>query len=537
MDISVLDSTLIVPDTGAHAPSLVSQAITRSSIFRFLLAGVAKPGDRVIDLAAGPCLFAKIARDEGCIVTAVDARVERKPSDEELGTIRFIQSDIRNFDLQGFDIILCLGMLYHFDVDDQLRFLERCARSGVPIILETQIHVDALVPADETLDWARKVVRREHYDGIVFPEQDNPMASVGNPESFWATEASLLRMMEDAGFTSVARIDPLYRSKYGARRYFLLNCRRFVANPDVLAKIVLVNHQAKIVDLVNRERFDEAREAVGRTVPADGDFDDPAYAMAVARMRIHFGEPDKAISAIKHVRDHVLGFGERMVPILLRCADFFVTAGDARQAELTRAAAFERIANPSFIKALIEKSVASGALYTSELLTQVEARFAGNVELLDLAASTYYATKDFEAAERTCRAALALEPENAKLLARLGDLLLRRGDRLAAQDIFARARLFDPENPTTLERLAAVCLELKDKEGAEHFARELISRAPRNPKAHMYLARALRGRHRKAEAIAHAKRAVELDPKNTRYSDYVALLSSPAKAPTAEPDN
>jgi tetratricopeptide (TPR) repeat protein len=535
MEISILNSTLTGPDIGPTPPKLLDQAAIRANIFRFLLSGVAKPGSRVVDLAAGPCLFAMIARDEGSVVTAVDARIERKPPDDELGPIRFIQSDIRNFDLAGFDVIVCLGMLYHFDVEDQVRFLEKCAQSGAPLILETQIHVDALVPTSQTGEWARNVVRRGKYEGVVFPEQNNLMASIGNTESFWATERSLLRMIEDAGFKNVAIVDPIYQSKYGARRYYLLNCENFVANPDVVASIALNVECAKFADLVNQERFDEAHAFWERLTPPPESAEDWSYRMAVARMRLHFGESEKAVLEIKKLRDRALS-GDRWSTVLLRCADLFEMAGDPLEAEKTRAAAYERIRNPAQLKSMIQKSVVSGAQsLTRKLLTQVEERFSDDVDLLNLSLNTYYAIQDLAAAERICRVILALEPQNAKLHARLGNLLSRQGDIKGAAVSFESALAFDRGNPEILERLTWIYLQLKNKNRAENFARKLRRVAPLNPKAHYYLARSLRSRKRDAEALEHAKRAAELDSDNERYGELVKILSNPTKDVRIEP--
>jgi tetratricopeptide (TPR) repeat protein len=533
MKISVLDSTQKAP-VGPVAPSLFDQAAARANIFRFLLSGVAKPGSRVVDLAAGPCLFAMVARDEGCVVTAVDARVERKPSDEELGSIRFIQSDIRNFDLTGFDVIVCLGMLYHFDMEDQVHFLERCARSGAPTILETQIHVDALVPESETGAWARNVVRRGKYEGVIFQEQNNLMASVGNPQSFWATEASLVQMFEDAGFTTAAIVEPIYQSKYGARRYFLLNCEEFVANPDVVANIALSAEFAEFAGLVKQERFEEAR-ALWMRLPAPAESaDEWSFGIAMARMRLHFGEPEEAVLTIKKLRDRALS-GTRWSAVLLRCADFFDMAGDPLEAEKTRAAAYERLRDPAQIKSLIQKSTMAGAeSLARKLLAQVEERFSDDADLLGLSLNTYYALKDFEAAERVCRLALAVEPENAKLHARLGHLVSRRGDIQGAVAGYESALAFDRGNPEILERLTTIYLQLKNKNRAENFARKLIRVEPLNSRAHFNLARALRGRKRDAEALEHAKRAADLDPGNHRYGEFVKTLLEPTGEASAK---
>jgi hypothetical protein len=175
-------------------------------------------GRTMLDLGAGPCVFARRASQAGWKVTAVDARTERLP--EELGDITFIESDVRDFDPSGFDSIAILGLLYHLTVEDQVSLLSRCAYTRV--ILETEVHTPGYVPpASEP--WSRVRVRRDGYSGVIFTEGDNPMASIGNAESFWATEASLLTMFDRCGYRSVRLVEPMHVSKYGTRRFYVLN--------------------------------------------------------------------------------------------------------------------------------------------------------------------------------------------------------------------------------------------------------------------------------------------------------------------------
>jgi hypothetical protein len=185
----------------------------RGRIFNSLLSEVG--GKTLVDLGAGPCLFAKKARDKGYQVTAVDGRTERLPND--LGSIKFIQSDVRNFDPNGFDIISVLGLLYHLPVEDQETLLKKC---DTTTIVETQVHdSDQLGEAYGPNQFRDAEV--SGYTGVIFKEGDNPMASIGNKESFWHTEDSMLKLFENCGFNSVTVVDPSYISKYGKRRFYV----------------------------------------------------------------------------------------------------------------------------------------------------------------------------------------------------------------------------------------------------------------------------------------------------------------------------
>lgn len=198
------------PNEGRHRTQ------TFRSFFEYL--GL-KPGAKVVDLGAGPCIFAKLVQEKGLDVTAVDGRTERLPSDEELGSIKFVQADVRDFDLSGFDLIMILGLLYHLEVSDQKALLERCINAKW-VIVDTQVHFPELVCTSQPERFGPVVRTDSGYEGIEFQEANNPMAALGNPKSFWHTEASLLRLFEDSGFRHATLVEPLYQSVHGARRFY-----------------------------------------------------------------------------------------------------------------------------------------------------------------------------------------------------------------------------------------------------------------------------------------------------------------------------
>jgi len=195
----------------------------RTNTIRWILDNgvLGNTGNKLVDLGAGPCVFARIARDRGYQVVAVDGRTERLPDDEEMHGIRFVQADVRSFDPAGFDVVFILGLLYHLDIADQLTLLRRCAQ-GQKVVLDTQVHVPELVCLHTKDGWEDRIVRHGDYEGVEFPEGDNPMASIGNPTSFWHTEESWLRLFQDAGFKRITIVHPVFQSKYGGRRFYIL---------------------------------------------------------------------------------------------------------------------------------------------------------------------------------------------------------------------------------------------------------------------------------------------------------------------------
>ena len=207
----------------------------RQKSFRWLLQEqVDVAGRRIVDLGAGPCAFARIAAEFGADVTAVDGRDVRVPDDVkenlieekkgngakgwfsrvwnnvrvnpeerrlgkgEGGVIRFIFGDVRDVELNSYDLVVIFGLLYHFDITDQMALLDRCR--GKTVLIDTMVCCPDLVTRYPGERWQCAVERRAGFEGWVYPEKDNPMAAIGNATSFWHTEESYLKLFSQSGF-------------------------------------------------------------------------------------------------------------------------------------------------------------------------------------------------------------------------------------------------------------------------------------------------------------------------------------------------
>ena len=194
----------------------------RTEMFRQIIAEIAASGvdRRLVDLGAASCVFSRIAQTQGFSVTAVEVRPERIPNN--IDGIEIVESDVREFDLGIFEIILILGLLYHLTLEDQIVLLLRCP-AGSTVVVDTEIYIPELVVQSENRNgFADRVVLDGVYDGIIFPEANNAMASWKNQESFWHSEASIIRLFNNCGFTRITPVGSTYLSKYGGRRWFLL---------------------------------------------------------------------------------------------------------------------------------------------------------------------------------------------------------------------------------------------------------------------------------------------------------------------------
>jgi SAM-dependent methyltransferase len=163
---------------------------------------------RVLDLACYEGAFGIALARHGAEVLAVDAREEHVVkaafAAEVLGLDRYEArvADVRTIDPAihgGYDVVLCLGILYHLDAPDCFEFIQRVADvcTGLAVI-ETQVGLSGR---------REELWRGQTYHGRTYPENPaQPGAAKDNVESFWPTRASLLNLLGDVGFTSVSEV-------------------------------------------------------------------------------------------------------------------------------------------------------------------------------------------------------------------------------------------------------------------------------------------------------------------------------------------
>lgn len=162
----------------------------RTDVFRQFLAPL-RPG-RLLDLATGHGHFARIAHEIGWDVVAVDARDERMPMTDG---IEWRVSDVREFPVDGYDVISNLGLMYHMDIESQVELYTRCAPT--PMLLDTH-HATRVEGTDGG------------YEGSWYREPGLTTSSWGNARSFWPTRPELLRLLADCGYESVWELLPSY---------------------------------------------------------------------------------------------------------------------------------------------------------------------------------------------------------------------------------------------------------------------------------------------------------------------------------------
>ncbi|MBS7534939.1 class I SAM-dependent methyltransferase [Ancylobacter sonchi] len=192
----------------------------RLRVFDLILRELGDPAGRhYVDLGAGPLIFAQRALRHGFAVTAVDARPPWTGAVYE--GIAHVLADVRDFPLDGFDVIGIVGLLYHLRLDEQVDLLRRC--EGRPTIIDTEVWcpelVDALGLGSTRVQPAATTLG---YSGATLQETRDLWSSFGNPDSFWLDEPGILRVFEESGWRSATLMEPPYFSRFGRRRWYLL---------------------------------------------------------------------------------------------------------------------------------------------------------------------------------------------------------------------------------------------------------------------------------------------------------------------------
>jgi SAM-dependent methyltransferase len=171
-------------------------------------------GARVLDLACLEGMYALELARRGADVVAVEGREanleKARFAARVLGLegIDFRQGDVRDVGRSShgeFDVVLCLGILYHLDAPDVFAFVERLAEicrralvvdTGVAVRpTETQDHAGHAYPGIRLVEHAEDSTAEERLEAV--------WSSLDNVTAFAPTRPALERLLVRSGFTSV----------------------------------------------------------------------------------------------------------------------------------------------------------------------------------------------------------------------------------------------------------------------------------------------------------------------------------------------
>ncbi|MCC7424299.1 MAG: class I SAM-dependent methyltransferase [Planctomycetaceae bacterium] len=172
------------------------------------------PTLRVLDLACLEGQYAVEFARRGATVLAIEGRAAHVAKTllarDAWGLTRLtvLEDDVRNLhpDQHGtFDAVLCLGILYHLDAPDLFVFMRRVAEvcRGFAVF---DTHVSLTKERREVFEgevYSGRTHTEHPPDSTLEQRLRGPWSSLNNPESFWLTPQSLLRLLAHVGFTSV----------------------------------------------------------------------------------------------------------------------------------------------------------------------------------------------------------------------------------------------------------------------------------------------------------------------------------------------
>lgn len=157
----------------------------------------------------------EFARQDAKRVVGIDCREQNVAKANfvkealDLKNFEVFVDDVRNLsaDKYGtFDVVLCLGLLYHLPPADTIKFTKQLFEiASYLAVIDTHISI-----------------RDEHqinqngktYHGLLYDENDNSTQSAkGSEPTFWPTKTSLFRLIRDAGFKT------LYTIPYSGKAY------------------------------------------------------------------------------------------------------------------------------------------------------------------------------------------------------------------------------------------------------------------------------------------------------------------------------
>lgn len=171
-------------------------------------------GLRVVDLGCGEGLYSiEFARRKASCL-AIEGREPRAEKVRfvkralSLDNLEVLQDDVRNLSVEKhghFDVVLCLGILYHLGAPDVFSFVARLGEVCRQIcIVDTRVALESktqYVCNGETYfgSWGE-----EHWPGDSDAVKLSRMgASLDNERNFWLSRSSIYNLLRRAGFTSV----------------------------------------------------------------------------------------------------------------------------------------------------------------------------------------------------------------------------------------------------------------------------------------------------------------------------------------------
>ena len=204
-------------EAGPDAPQVgEANAVKLRRVMQLTSDLASRPFDelRILDLGCGEGVYAIEAGLHGAEVLAIDARTERMnqgaavAARHGLDGVTFSQEDARavGIDIHGeFDVVYCLGLLYHLDSPDVFELLGR-----IHALCRELLVIDTLIATEPELEleyggrrYEGARIREHEADDSADVRRARLLRSIDNEFAFRFTRPALVRALGDTGFTTV----------------------------------------------------------------------------------------------------------------------------------------------------------------------------------------------------------------------------------------------------------------------------------------------------------------------------------------------
>lgn len=188
---------------------------------------------RILDLACLEGLFAIEFARQGASCVGIEGReanIEKARFVKDvlqLDNLQLFQDDVRNLSYEKyghFDVVLCLGILYHLDKPDVFAFIERLAEVSRKVcIVDTRVtlHPDTQVTYKDKTYSGQKGDEHGAKDSKE-SKLARLWASLDNVDNFYLSRATICNALADVGFTSVYQCNiPAEPHKPADRIFFM----------------------------------------------------------------------------------------------------------------------------------------------------------------------------------------------------------------------------------------------------------------------------------------------------------------------------